>query len=61
MSKGSRPRPIFVDLEKFDENWDKIFGQNSTQSEADQKKEERILKELEGENANKPSDKDGVH
>jgi hypothetical protein len=27
--KGSAPRPIFVDLDKFDENWDSIFGKNS--------------------------------
>jgi hypothetical protein len=25
MSKGSRPRPV-QDKQKFDENWDKIFG-----------------------------------
>jgi hypothetical protein len=28
--KGSAPRPIFIDMEKFDENWDKIFGKQST-------------------------------
>lgn len=61
MGKGSRQRPLFINLEKFDENWEKIFGQNSTQSEADRKKEEKILEELEGENANKPSNKNDIH
>jgi hypothetical protein len=26
--KGDRPRPV-VDMKKFEENWDKIFGINS--------------------------------
>lgn len=26
MSKGSKPRPIEVPLEKFESNWDKIFS-----------------------------------
>jgi hypothetical protein len=26
MSKGSRPRPFSVTLNKFSDNWDKIFG-----------------------------------
>ena len=25
--KGSKPRPLSVPRKKFDENWDKIFGQ----------------------------------
>jgi hypothetical protein len=28
--KGSAPRPILIDMDKFDENWDKIFGECST-------------------------------
>ena len=24
--KGSRPRPLSVDLKTFESNWDKIFG-----------------------------------
>ena len=30
MSKGSNPRPI-QDKQKFDENWDKIFGKKNKQ------------------------------
>lgn len=26
MSKGSKPRPIEIPREKFETNWDKIFG-----------------------------------
>jgi hypothetical protein len=28
--KGSAPRPIFIDMDKFDENWEAIFGKRST-------------------------------
>ena len=27
--KGSRPRPYSVDKNKFDENWDRIFGKKN--------------------------------
>jgi len=26
MSKGSTPRPVFIDMDKFEENWERIFG-----------------------------------
>ncbi len=29
MGKGSKPRPFSVDKEKFDNNWDQIFGKGS--------------------------------
>jgi hypothetical protein len=32
MSKGSAPRPI-PDRQKFDENWDKIFGKKPSKDE----------------------------
>ena len=27
--KGSKPRPLSVDLNNFDSNWDKIFGKKN--------------------------------
>ena len=30
MSKGSNPRPYSVSLNKFNENWDKIFKKKGT-------------------------------
>lgn len=33
MSKGSAPRPMNVDLGKFEKNWDNIFGTARTASE----------------------------
>ena len=29
MSKGSRPRPLSVSQEKFDDNFDRIFGKKA--------------------------------
>ena len=29
MSKGSRPRPLSVSKEKFDDNFDRIFGKKA--------------------------------
>ena len=29
--KGSKPRPLSVDRQIFDENWDRIFGKNDYQ------------------------------
>lgn len=51
MSKGSKPRPFFVDMTKFDENWEKIFGPKRTPEEErkDKEREEIILKEMEQE------------
>ena len=33
MSKGSRPRPFEVPKDKFDNNWDKIFGKKDIKEE----------------------------
>lgn len=48
MGKGSKPRPIFIDMGKFDENWDKIFGNKDNEpSEKDEQFYKEILKEQE--------------
>jgi len=31
MGKGSKQRPRYIDDEKFDENWEKVFGNKSKQ------------------------------
>lgn len=39
--KGSRPRPFAVPLEKFDENMDRIFGNEEKEKLAEQKRKEK--------------------
>ena len=33
--KGSKPRPLSVNLETFDDNWDRIFSQPDTKAIGD--------------------------
>lgn len=48
MSKGSRQRPLVVDMEKFEENWEKIFGnKDHGPSDIDEDFYKEILKEQE--------------
>ena len=35
--KGSRPRPLSVPREKFDQNWDSIFGKKKEKVPVDPK------------------------
>lgn len=33
--KGSKPRPLSIDRDKFEENWDRIFGNNESKEQND--------------------------
>lgn len=33
--KGSKPRPLSIDRNKFEENWNRIFGNNETKEQND--------------------------
>jgi len=37
MGKGSTPRPFDVPMQKFAENWDKIFGAKKEKEKPDQR------------------------
>jgi len=43
--KGDTPRPLSVPLEKFDENFDAIFGKKLSQAEKLQKELARLIEE----------------
>jgi hypothetical protein len=42
--KGSRPRPYSVDLNTFDNNWDKIFGKKSKPEDVKTEKKSKLSK-----------------
>ena len=39
--KGSKPRPLSVPKEKFDQNWDAIFGKKDHDKQVDKQKENK--------------------
>jgi len=45
MGKGSRPRPFEVDSEKFQSNWDQIFGKKDKEKDIKEEKTEKNLTE----------------
>ena len=53
--KGSKPRPLGVDKETFDNNWDKIFGNRENDYQDILATEDCILDALENLNDGKKS------
>jgi len=45
MGKGSKPRPLGIDLEEFDKHWDLIFGKKEPTKEKDSEQETTEVEE----------------
>lgn len=45
MGKGSKPRPLGIDLEEFDKHWDLIFGKKEPIKEEDSEQETTEVEE----------------